>query len=119
MQGYHYKNRERKKKVSCSVMSNSLRLNRLLCLWDFSRQEYQSGLPFPFPGDLPDSSIEPRSPALQANSLLVVPPEDICIYMYVCVYKYIHTVCVCVCIYIYIYIHTHIYILGLPWCSGG
>ena len=30
----------------------------------FSRQEYWSGLPFPSPGDLPDSGIEPRSFAL-------------------------------------------------------
>ena len=29
----------------------------------FSRQEYWSGLPFPFPGDLPDPRIEPRPPA--------------------------------------------------------
>ena len=29
----------------------------------FSRQEYWSGLPFPSPGDLPDSGIECRSPA--------------------------------------------------------
>ena len=35
----------------------------------FSRQEYWSGLPFPSPGDLPDPRIEPRSPALQTNSL--------------------------------------------------
>ena len=35
----------------------------------FSRQEYWSGLPFRSPGDLPDPGIEPRSPALQANSL--------------------------------------------------
>ena len=35
----------------------------------FSRQEYWSGLQFPFPRDLPDQGIEPRSPALQANSL--------------------------------------------------
>ena len=34
-----------------------------------SRQEYWSGLPFPSPGDLPDLGIEPRSPALQADSL--------------------------------------------------
>ena len=27
----------------------------------FPRQEYWSGLPFPFPGDLPDSGIEPMS----------------------------------------------------------
>ena len=36
----------------------------------FSRQEYWSGLPFSSPGDLPDSGIKPRSPALQADSLL-------------------------------------------------
>ena len=36
----------------------------------FSRQEYWSGLPFPSPGDLPNPGIEPRSPALQADSLL-------------------------------------------------
>ena len=35
----------------------------------FSRQEYWSGLPFPSPGNLPDSGIKPRSPALQADSL--------------------------------------------------
>ena len=35
----------------------------------FSRQEYWSGLPFPSPEDLPDSGIEPRYPALQADSL--------------------------------------------------
>ena len=40
----------------------------------FSRQEYQSGLPFPFAVDLPDSGIEPRSPELQAESLLSGPP---------------------------------------------
>ena len=36
---------------------------------DFSRQEYWSRLPFPSPEDLPDPGIEPRSPALQADSL--------------------------------------------------
>ena len=35
----------------------------------FSRQEYCSGLPFPSSGDLPNSGIEPGSPALQADSL--------------------------------------------------
>ena len=35
----------------------------------FSRQAYWSDLPFPPPGDLPDLGIEPRSPALQADSL--------------------------------------------------
>ena len=32
---------------------------------EFSRQEYWSGLPFPFPGDLPNPGIKPSSPALQ------------------------------------------------------
>ena len=40
----------------------------------FSRQEYWSGLPFPSPGDLPNSGIESGSPALQADSLLSEPP---------------------------------------------
>ena len=34
----------------------------------FSRQEYQSGLPCPPPGDLPDPRIDPGSPALQVDS---------------------------------------------------
>ena len=37
----------------------------------FSRQEYQTGLPFLLPGNLPDPGIEPASPvspALQADS---------------------------------------------------
>ena len=33
-----------------------------------------SGLPFTSPGDLPDSGIEPRSPAMQADSLPSEPP---------------------------------------------
>ena len=35
----------------------------------FSRHEYRSGLPLPSPGDLPEPGIDPRSPALQADSL--------------------------------------------------
>ena len=35
----------------------------------FSRQEYWSGLPFPSPGDLPNSGIKLGSPALQADAL--------------------------------------------------
>ena len=35
----------------------------------FPRQEYRCGLPFPSPGDLPNTGIEPRSPTLQADSL--------------------------------------------------
>ena len=40
---------------------------------EFYRQEYRSGLPFPSPGDLPDPGIKPRSPTLQAVSLLSEP----------------------------------------------
>ena len=40
-----------------------------LCM-GFSRQEYWSRLPCPPPGDLPNPGIEPRSPTLQADSLL-------------------------------------------------
>ena len=47
----------------------------------FSRQECWSGLPFPSPGDLLDPEIEPRSPALQADTLLSEPPECI-VYLY-------------------------------------
>ena len=35
----------------------------------FPRQEYQSGLPFPSPEDLPDPGMEPASPALLGHSL--------------------------------------------------
>ena len=35
----------------------------------FSRQEYWSGLLFPFPGNLPARGIKLRPPALQASSL--------------------------------------------------
>ena len=41
----------------------------------FSRQEYWSGLPFPSPGDLPNTGIKPRSPALQADALTSEPPR--------------------------------------------
>ena len=36
---------------------------------EFSRRVYQSGLPFPSPGDLPNQGIEPGSPALWADAL--------------------------------------------------
>ena len=35
----------------------------------FSQEEYWNGLPSPPPGDLPDSTIELMSPALQVDSL--------------------------------------------------
>ena len=40
----------------------------------FSKQEYWSGLPFPPPGDLPDTRIEAGSPTLQVDSFPTEPP---------------------------------------------
>ena len=40
---------------------------------EFSRPEYWSGLPFPSPGNLPNPGIEPRSSALQVDSLPAKP----------------------------------------------
>ena len=41
---------------------------------EFSRKEYWNGLPCSPPGDLPNPRIEPRSTALQADSL---PPSHL------------------------------------------
>ena len=63
---------ERKGKIaqSCLTLCDLMACNlpRLLFM-EFSRQEYWSGLLFPSQGDLPNTSIEPGSPALQADSL--------------------------------------------------
>ena len=49
----------------CSVMSDSVNpwtvAHQDPCPWDFSRQEYCNGLPFPSSGDFPDSGIKPES----------------------------------------------------------
>ena len=57
---------------SRSVASDSLQSRGLSV--GFSRPEYWSGEPFPSPGDLPNPRTEPRSPALQADSLPAEPP---------------------------------------------
>ena len=41
---------------------------------EFSRPRYWSGSPFPSPGDLPNLGVEPRSPALRADSLPAETP---------------------------------------------
>ena len=59
--------------VSHSVMSDPVTpwtvAHQAPLSMEFPRQEYWSGLPFPSPRDLPDPEMEPRSPALQADSL--------------------------------------------------
>ena len=45
---------------------------------EFSRPEHWSGLPFPYPGDLPNPGIEPRFPALEADALtFILSPGDL------------------------------------------
>ena len=42
----------------------------------FHRQEYWSGLPFPSVGNLPNSGIEPTSPALAGRFFTTEPPGN-------------------------------------------
>ena len=57
----------------CCVMSDSLGACGLqparLLSNVFLRQEYWSGVSCPPPGDLPNPGVQPRSPALQVDSL--------------------------------------------------
>ena len=65
--------------VSDSLQRHGLWPARLLCPWEFSRQEYFSGLPFHLPGELPDPGTEPASPVsltLAGDSLLLEPPGN-------------------------------------------
>ena len=62
---------------SCPTLATPWRATRQAPLsMGFSRQEYWSELPFPAPGDLPYPRIEPRSPALQVDSLPSEPPMN-------------------------------------------
>ena len=54
----------------------------------FFRQEYWSGLPFPSPGDLPDSWIEPTSLVLAGRFFTTEPPGK-SMYVYI-KFKYTH-----------------------------
>ena len=61
--------------VSCLVAKLCLTLlqpHGLQPTRDFPRQENWRGLPFPVPGDLPDSMIKPVSPALAGSFLFFV-----------------------------------------------
>ena len=52
-------------------------VQQVLLSMQFSKQEYQSGLPFPPPGDLPDPGMEPMSPmspALADGFFTTAPP---------------------------------------------
>ena len=63
------------KVVSDSFVTHGLQPTRLLCPVGFPRQEYQSGLPFPSLGDLPNLRIEPSSPVLAGGLFTTEPLE--------------------------------------------
>ena len=56
---------------SCPILCNHMNYSLSM---EFSMQEYSRGLPIPPPGHLSDSGFEPRSSALQADSLPSEPP---------------------------------------------
>ena len=59
---------------SCPTLRNPLDYNLPgSSVLGIFQAEYWSGLPFPPPGDPPDSGINPVSPALQADSLSTDP----------------------------------------------
>ena len=50
---------------SCLILYNPMAIVRQAPLsMGFSRQEYWSGWPLAYPGDLPNPGIEPESPAV-------------------------------------------------------
>ena len=89
--------------VSCSVVSDFATpwtvAHQAPLSMEFSRQEYWSGLPFHFPGNLPDPGIGSwLSHIVSLDCLPSEPPEK----------PWCVCVCVCVCIHTYAKIHTKI-----------
>ena len=60
--------------MSDSLQSHGVEPAQLLCLWNSPGKGVLEWVVIPFPGDLPDPGIQPRSPALQADSLPTEPP---------------------------------------------
>ena len=56
---------------SCPILTPWTVAYQALLSVEFFRQDYWSELPFSSPEDLPNPGIEPMSPALQADSLLL------------------------------------------------
>jgi len=72
---------------SCPTLCNPI--DRLLCLWGFSRQEYWSGLLWSPLGDFPEPGIKPESltsPALEDRFFTTSATWEAHIYMCVCVH---------------------------------
>ena len=57
---------------SCPALCDPMDYIALQALmsFEFSRQKYQSGLPFPSSGDFPNPGIEPIPPSLQVVSCI-------------------------------------------------
>ena len=69
---------------SCSTLCNPMDLaHQAPSSMGFPRQEYWSGLSFSPPGALPDSGIEPMSPALAGGFLTTTPPRKprVCVWV--------------------------------------
>ena len=64
--------------LSCSVASDSATpwvvARQVPLSMEILQAKYWNGLPFSSPGDLPNLGTEPRSPALEADSLPSEPP---------------------------------------------
>ena len=90
---------KKKKSVaqSCSTLCDPWTIAHQAPLsMEFSSQEYRSGLPFSSPGDLPDPGITPKSPALQADSLLSEAPGEpkFCEHTLLVFPSYLEAICV-------------------------
>ena len=70
---------EKSERVSCSVMSDSLQPHGLkptglFCLWNSLQARILEWVAIPFASGSSQPGIEPRSPALQADSIPSEPP---------------------------------------------
>ena len=73
---------------SCPTLCDHIDLvHQALLSMEISRQEYWNGLPFPSPRDLPNSGIEPGSPALQADTLPSEPPGKLTKHVYIYIFQ--------------------------------
>ena len=71
---------------------------------ELSRQEYWSGLSFPFPRDLPNPGIKSGSPALQVDSLPSKPPEKPILYELLLFFSLL-----------YAQMFSHVRLFATPW----
>ena len=100
--------------MSDSLQPHGVQPTRLPCPWGFSRQEYWSRLPCPLPGDFPSPGTEPRSPALQEDSLPIETPRKTK-FIYSGTERERECVCVCVCVCVRVRALSHVQLCATPW----